>query len=132
MYCSRKPARIRLIPFCVSNNYFCVCRLLSDFEVSLFIECWKSDPHHRPSFEQILDDLDVIVHSSFTQTPHESFHVMQEDWREEIEEVLLELRRKEKVGTLISFCTLLKNVKVLILETNYNFISFHRKGLQVI
>lgn len=62
----------------------------------LMQKCWESDPHNRPSFEQILEDLDCIVHSSFTQTPHESFHHMQEDWREEIEEVLLELRRKEK------------------------------------
>ncbi|KAK5643062.1 hypothetical protein RI129_006907 [Pyrocoelia pectoralis] len=58
--------------------------------------CWESDPHRRPTFEEILDALDNIVHSSFTQTPHESFHTMQEDWRQEIEEVLLELRRKEK------------------------------------
>lgn len=62
----------------------------------LMEKCWESDPHRRPSFEQILDDLDNIVHSSFTQTPHESFHIMQDDWRQEIEEVLLELRRKEK------------------------------------
>lgn len=66
----------------------------------MFSECWESDPHGRPSFEQILEDLDHIVHSSFTQTPHESFHTMQDDWRQEIEEVLLELRRKEKVCIL--------------------------------
>ncbi|CAG9860928.1 unnamed protein product [Phyllotreta striolata] len=62
----------------------------------LMEKCWESDPHRRPTFEHILDDLDNIVHSSFTQTPHESFHIMQDDWRQEIEEVLLELRRKEK------------------------------------
>ncbi|XP_018579524.1 mitogen-activated protein kinase kinase kinase 11 isoform X3 [Anoplophora glabripennis] len=62
----------------------------------LMEKCWESDPHRRPSFELILEDLDNIVHSSFTQTPHESFHIMQDDWRQEIEEVLLELRRKEK------------------------------------
>ncbi|XP_044749944.1 mitogen-activated protein kinase kinase kinase 10-like [Coccinella septempunctata] len=62
----------------------------------LMERCWESDPHRRPSFEQILESLDSIVHSSFTQTPHESFHIMQDDWRQEIEEVLLELRRKEK------------------------------------
>ncbi|KAK9891653.1 hypothetical protein WA026_015621 [Henosepilachna vigintioctopunctata] len=62
----------------------------------LMEKCWESDPHRRPSFEQILESLDSIVHSSFTQTPHESFHIMQDDWRQEIEEVLLELRRKEK------------------------------------
>lgn len=45
----------------------------------------------------MLIELDHIVHSSFTQTPHESFHTMQDGWRQEIEEVLLDLRRKEKV-----------------------------------
>lgn len=59
--------------------------------------CWESDPHRRPTFEEILDALNEILHSSFMQTPHESFHIMQDDWRQEIEEVLLELRRKEKV-----------------------------------
>lgn len=58
--------------------------------------CWDSDPHMRPGFEDILSALDAIVHSSFTQTPHESFHTMQDDWRLEIEEVLDGLRMKEK------------------------------------
>lgn len=77
----------------MQHSYF--IKIYSSFFHS---ECWESDPHSRPSFEQILEDLDHIVHSSFTQTPHESFHTMQDDWRQEIEEVLLELRRKEKVG----------------------------------
>jgi mitogen-activated protein kinase kinase kinase 9 len=59
--------------------------------------CWYSDPHCRPSFEDILQALDAIVHSAFTQTPHESFHTMQEDWKLEIEQVLHGLRMKEKV-----------------------------------
>lgn len=63
---------------------------------SLMEVCWDSDPHMRPGFEEILSDLDGIVHSSFTQTPHESFHTMQDDWRLEIEEVLDGLRMKEK------------------------------------
>nr|CAI5818223.1 unnamed protein product [Callosobruchus analis] len=62
----------------------------------LMEKCWESDPHRRPSFEQILGDLDKIVHSSFTQTPHESFHKQQDGWRREIEEVLLELKIKDK------------------------------------
>ncbi|XP_076252748.1 mitogen-activated protein kinase kinase kinase 10-like isoform X1 [Rhynchophorus ferrugineus] len=62
----------------------------------LMEKCWESDPHNRPTFEQILQDLDHIFNSSFTKTPHESFHNLQDDWRQEIEEVLLELRRKEK------------------------------------
>ncbi|XP_049944241.1 mitogen-activated protein kinase kinase kinase 10-like [Schistocerca serialis cubense] len=58
--------------------------------------CWNSDPHMRPSFEDVLLALDAIMHSAFTQTPHESFHTMQEDWRQEIEQVLHGLRMKEK------------------------------------
>lgn len=41
--------------------------------------------------------LTSISQSSFMKTPHEGFHSMQNDWRQEIEEVLLDLRRKEKV-----------------------------------
>lgn len=55
----------------------------------------------RPSFEDILQALDTIVHSAFTQTPHESFHTMQEDWKQEIEEVLHGLRMKEKVSVCL-------------------------------
>ncbi|XP_019867586.1 mitogen-activated protein kinase kinase kinase 9 isoform X2 [Aethina tumida] len=62
----------------------------------LMKSCWDSEPHERPTFERILEKLDNIVHSSFTQEPHESFHQLQDGWRKEIEEVLLDLRRKEK------------------------------------
>lgn len=41
------------------------------------------------------------MHSSFTQEPHESFHQLQDGWRKEIEEVLLDLRRKEKVSLAV-------------------------------
>lgn len=65
------------------------------------LACWESDPHQRPTFEEILKALDGIAHSAFTQTPHESFHTMQDGWRQEIEEVLLDLRMKEKVSSLL-------------------------------
>ncbi|XP_059619854.1 mitogen-activated protein kinase kinase kinase-like isoform X2 [Phlebotomus argentipes] len=58
--------------------------------------CWECDPHSRPSFKETLRELDVIVRSGFTQTPHESFHTMQDGWKKEIAEVLQELRKKEK------------------------------------
>lgn len=51
----------------------------------------------RPSFEDILMSLDEIVHSAFTQTPHESFHTLQDVWKIEIEQVLDGLKMKEKV-----------------------------------
>ncbi|XP_020707621.1 mitogen-activated protein kinase kinase kinase 11-like isoform X1 [Athalia rosae] len=58
--------------------------------------CWASDSHERPCFSEILVALDE-VRSAFAETPHESFHTMQENWRVEIEEVLHGLRMKEKV-----------------------------------
>lgn len=59
--------------------------------------CWEQDPHKRPSFKEILQELDVIACSGFGETPNESFHTMQDGWRKEINEVLFELRKKEKV-----------------------------------
>lgn len=62
----------------------------------LMEDCWASDSHSRPSFEMILDRFHkLILNSSFTQTPYESFHTMQDDWKLEIEEVLDKLRMKE-------------------------------------
>ncbi|XP_075977293.1 mitogen-activated protein kinase kinase kinase slipper isoform X3 [Anticarsia gemmatalis] len=58
--------------------------------------CWRSNPRERPLFPEILEQLDCIKQSEFTRAPHESFHTMQDGWRLEIEEVLRDLRRKEK------------------------------------
>ncbi|KOB75889.1 Uncharacterized protein OBRU01_06468, partial [Operophtera brumata] len=58
--------------------------------------CWHSNPRERPLFPAILEQLARIEQSEFTRAPHESFHTMQDGWRLEIEEVLRDLRRKEK------------------------------------
>ncbi|XP_052748833.1 mitogen-activated protein kinase kinase kinase 11 isoform X2 [Galleria mellonella] len=58
--------------------------------------CWHSNPRERPPFPEILEQLEHIRQSEFTRAPHESFHTMQDGWRIEIEEVLRDLRRKEK------------------------------------
>ncbi|KAI5642879.1 protein tyrosine kinase domain-containing protein [Phthorimaea operculella] len=58
--------------------------------------CWASNPRERPLFPEILEQLEHIRQSEFTRAPHESFHTMQDGWRLEIEEVLRDLRRKEK------------------------------------
>ncbi|XP_037293251.1 mitogen-activated protein kinase kinase kinase 11 isoform X2 [Manduca sexta] len=58
--------------------------------------CWHSNPRERPLFPVILEQLELIRQSEFTRAPHESFHTMQDGWRLEIEEVLRDLRRKEK------------------------------------
>lgn len=62
--------------------------------------CWNPEPHERPTFAEILETLDEIKMSSFVNTPQDSFHTMQEDWRLEIEQMFDELRLKEKVSTL--------------------------------
>lgn len=72
-----------------------LCRIL--IKTDLFLACWAPEPHNRPSFEEILEALDRIQRSEFTQTPHESFHTLQDTWKVEIEEVLHGLRMKEKV-----------------------------------
>ncbi|GAB1609486.1 mitogen-activated protein kinase kinase kinase 11-like isoform X1 [Argonauta hians] len=62
----------------------------------LMTHCWRQEPHERPSFWQILKHLEEIASSSFMTTPQDSFHTMQEDWRQEIEHMFDELRSKEK------------------------------------
>lgn len=84
---------------CSQRNKF----LLNSIEVNINCDhliwkgCWAKDPHKRPSFKDILRELDAIERSGFTQTPNESFHTMQDGWKKEIAEVLHELRLKEKV-----------------------------------
>lgn len=67
----------------------------------VILACWHSNSHERPSFKDILILLDQIKHSAFTQTPHESFHTLQDVWKVEIEQVLDELKMKEKVKQII-------------------------------
>lgn len=73
-------------------------RVLDEYNTksNYYAACWASDSHARPGFTEILIALDE-VRSAFAATPHESFHTMQEDWRQEIEQVLHGLRMKEKV-----------------------------------
>ncbi|KFM62370.1 Mitogen-activated protein kinase kinase kinase 9, partial [Stegodyphus mimosarum] len=58
--------------------------------------CWNPDPHARPTFVNILRELEAISRSSFMNTPQESFHSEQEKWKCEIEEMFNELRCREK------------------------------------
>lgn len=84
--------------------------------------CWELEPRDRPSFKQILRDLDVIARSAFTQTPHESFHTMQDGWKKEIAEVLEELRAKEKVSEffyLFIYLFLFLFVDCIVLSPSY-------------
>ncbi|XP_058525339.1 mitogen-activated protein kinase kinase kinase 21 isoform X1 [Ochotona princeps] len=62
----------------------------------LMKECWEQDPHIRPSFALILEQLTAIEGAVMTEMPQESFHSMQDDWKLEIQEMFDELRTKEK------------------------------------
>ncbi|XP_041352732.1 mitogen-activated protein kinase kinase kinase 11-like isoform X2 [Gigantopelta aegis] len=62
----------------------------------LMTDCWNQECHERPTFLEILERLDEIAQSSFMNTPQDSFHTMQEDWRLEIEQMFDELRSREK------------------------------------
>ncbi|XP_063957543.1 mitogen-activated protein kinase kinase kinase 10-like, partial [Lytechinus pictus] len=59
-------------------------------------DCWNYDPHERPTFCEIMQQLKDISESPFINTPQDSFHIMQQDWKEEIQEMFDELRVKEK------------------------------------
>lgn len=62
-----------------------------------FSDCWNPDPHLRPSFMSILDQLTTIEESGFFEMPKDSFHCLQDDWKHEIQEMFDQLRAKEKV-----------------------------------
>uniref|UniRef100_A0A1A7XVI6 Mitogen-activated protein kinase kinase kinase n=2 Tax=Iconisemion striatum TaxID=60296 RepID=A0A1A7XVI6_9TELE len=62
----------------------------------LMEECWDQDPHVRPSFSCILEQLAAIEEAVMATMPQDSFHSMQDDWRVEIQEMFDELRTKEK------------------------------------
>ncbi|XP_062980445.1 mitogen-activated protein kinase kinase kinase 21 [Elgaria multicarinata webbii] len=61
----------------------------------LMKECWSQDPHIRPSFTLILEQLTAIEGAVMTEMPQESFHSMQDDWKLEIQQIFDELRTKE-------------------------------------
>ncbi|XP_077174601.1 mitogen-activated protein kinase kinase kinase 10 [Paroedura picta] len=64
--------------------------------VHLLEECWRPDPHARPDFGAILQQLVAIEQSAMFQMPLESFHSLQQDWKMEIAGLFQELRTKEK------------------------------------
>ena len=61
-------------------------------------DCWKFDCHNRPSFQSIINRLDEVANSNLANIPDESFHNMQDDWRQEISNRMQEIRVKEYVS----------------------------------
>uniref|UniRef100_A0A8C4Q5Y7 mitogen-activated protein kinase kinase kinase n=1 Tax=Eptatretus burgeri TaxID=7764 RepID=A0A8C4Q5Y7_EPTBU len=62
----------------------------------LMTDCWKPDPHTRPPFATILEELEKLQISGTFHIPQESFQSMQDDWKVEIAQMFDELRLKEK------------------------------------
>ncbi|XP_042593257.1 mitogen-activated protein kinase kinase kinase 9 [Cyprinus carpio] len=62
----------------------------------LMEDCWNVDPHARPPFTSILDQLTAIEESGFFEMLAESFQSLQDDWKLEVQEMFDQLRAKEK------------------------------------
>ncbi|XP_041828739.1 mitogen-activated protein kinase kinase kinase 9 isoform X2 [Melanotaenia boesemani] len=62
----------------------------------LMENCWNPDPHFRPQFTTVLDQLTAIEESGFFEMLADSFHSLQDDWKLEIQEMFDQLRTKEK------------------------------------
>lgn len=94
--------------------------------IFFLLDCWQQDPHKRPSFQGILEDLEEISDSSFAQDDQNSFRTLQEGWQTEIEQIFDELREKEKVTSFYSvFCVLpaLESQFLLLYLTTYLIFS---------
>lgn len=57
-------------------------------------DCWKLEPHERPSFAQLIERLEELRRTCST-LEDESFHSMQEGWRQEIHDLFSNLKNLE-------------------------------------
>jgi len=79
--------------------------LMLEIRVQIFISvcvtcvaCWRSDPHQRPQFPEILIMLQNISDAPFIC--QEEFYSMQETWKKEIKVMLQEMGKKEFVSVV--------------------------------
>lgn len=61
------------------------------------LDCWSWDPHQRPAFPDILKRLKNMSDMPLSEHFQESFHMLQADWKKEIEEKMEEIKAIEKV-----------------------------------
>ncbi|XP_068922448.1 mitogen-activated protein kinase kinase kinase 11 isoform X1 [Petaurus breviceps papuanus] len=62
----------------------------------LMADCWAQDPHRRPDFSVILQQLSALEAQVLREMPRDSFHSMQDGWKREIQGLFDEIRAKEK------------------------------------
>ena len=66
----------------------------------LMKSCWIYDSDIRPSFKDILKNLDDIARTDFHQMPNDNFYSLQDNWKAEIDDRLDDIRLKEDVSTM--------------------------------
>ena len=79
------------------------------FFLSMFIQifsldCWKIHPDERPTFSDLLKQINTIITMNYTTNEinhmklnDESYQSLQNDWRQEIQDIFNELKEKEQV-----------------------------------
>jgi hypothetical protein len=56
------------------------------------------DPHQRPTFEKLKQELTKIAASNWVRTPRDSFKSIQDGWKVEVQHMMTDLRHKEEVS----------------------------------
>ena len=66
---------------------------------TLTTACWEREYPNRPSFTRIIEILKEVEGSAFfSTTSDEVFRSIQSSWKEEIQQVFTELKKKEAVS----------------------------------
>ena len=70
----------------------------------MVLDCWQTVPHDRPTFSELYKQIDEIIERNYaniklnkTETVNESYLLLQQDWRQEIQSIFEELKNKEQV-----------------------------------
>ena len=73
------------------------------------LDCWKIYPDERPTFSDLLKQINTIIEMNYrtNEVNHielndESYQSLQNDWRQEIQDIFNELKEKEQVKNI--FC----------------------------
>ncbi|CAF1128000.1 unnamed protein product [Adineta steineri] len=62
----------------------------------LMTNCWKLLPSERPTFSDLLEQIDGIIERNYMEANEESYQSLQQDWRQEIQDMFNELKEKEQ------------------------------------
>ena len=63
-------------------------------------DCWKILPRERPTFSELLDQINGIIEMNSTNS-EETYQSLQKDWRQEIQDMFNELKEKEQVKLIL-------------------------------